>query len=124
MGVLTLNEDLCLLCQYNALNKADKNSYFVFGSQVLPSLMKSLAQLVVKLHSSAQDMILNELYQHVAESDDVTRKPTLVSWLQSLSYLSYQNTSKKTPKGAAKEIHDSMSGTTDSLSMNRISARL
>ncbi|KAM3321926.1 hypothetical protein P3S67_003077 [Capsicum chacoense] len=92
--------------------------------QVLPSLMKSLAQLVVKLHSSAQDMILNELYQHVAESDDVTRKPTLVSWLQSLSYLSYQNTSKKTPKGAAKEIHDSMSGTADSLSMNRISARL
>ncbi|KAK4338338.1 hypothetical protein RND71_042825 [Anisodus tanguticus] len=92
--------------------------------QVLPSLMKSLAQLVVKLPSSGQDMILNEIYQHVAESDDVTRKPTLVSWLQSLSYLSYQNTSKKAAKGAAKEIHDSMSGTADSLSMDKISARL
>ncbi|CAN4127470.1 unnamed protein product [Withania somnifera] len=92
--------------------------------QVLPSLMKSLAQLVVKLPSSGQDMILNELYLQVAESDDVTRKPTLVSWLQSLSYLSYQNTSKKAPKGSAKEIHDSMSGATDSLSMNKISARL
>ncbi|XP_060207197.1 uncharacterized protein LOC132635015 [Lycium barbarum] len=92
--------------------------------QVLPSLMKSLAQLVIKLPSSGQNMVLNELYQHVAESDDVTRKPTLVSWLQSLSYLSYQNTSKKAPKGTTKEIHDSTSGTTDSLSMNKISARL
>lgn len=95
-----------------------------FASQVLPSLMKSLAQLVVTLPPSGQDIILNELYQHVAESDDVTRKPTMVSWLQSLSYLSYQNTSKKAPKVAAKELHDSISGTTDSLSMNKISARL
>ncbi|XP_009586882.1 uncharacterized protein [Nicotiana tomentosiformis] len=92
--------------------------------QVLPSLMRLLAQLVVRLPSNGQDMILNELYQHVAESDDVIRKPTLVSWLQSLSYLCYQNTSKKTPKGVAQVIHDSMSGTTDSLSMNKISARL
>lgn len=92
--------------------------------QVLPSLMKSLAQLIVKLPSSGQDLILNELYHHVAESDDVTRKPTLVSWLQSLSYLSYQNTSKKAPKRSAKETHDSMSGITDSLSLNKISPRL
>ncbi|TMX01714.1 hypothetical protein EJD97_023819 [Solanum chilense] len=92
--------------------------------QVLPSLMKSLAQLVVTLPLSGQDIILNELYQHVAESDDVTRKPTMVSWLQSLSYLSYQSTSKRAPKVAAKGLHDSMSGTTGSLSMNKISARL
>lgn len=93
-------------------------------SQVLPSLMRLLAQLVVRLPSNGQDMILNELYQHVAESDDVIRKPTLVSWLQSLSYLCYQNTSKKTPKGVGQVIHDSMSGATDSLTMNKISARL
>ncbi|XP_009766694.1 uncharacterized protein [Nicotiana sylvestris] len=92
--------------------------------QVLPSLMKLLAQSVVRLPSNGQDMILNELYQHVAESDDVIRKPTLVSWLQSLSYLCYQNTSKKTPKGVGQVIHDSMSGATDSLTMNKISARL
>lgn len=50
--------------------------------------MKLLAQLVVQLPKDGQIMVLNELYSLVAESDDVTRKPTLVSWLQSLSYLS------------------------------------
>ncbi|MBA0728916.1 hypothetical protein Golax_004633 [Gossypium laxum] len=58
--------------------------------QVLPTLMKSLAQLIIQLPKTGQTMVLNELYAQVAESDDVTRKPTLVSWLQSLSYLSSQ----------------------------------
>lgn len=52
--------------------------------------MKLLAQLIIQLPKDGQDMVLNELYSHVAESDDVTRKPTLVSWLQSLSYLTSQ----------------------------------
>lgn len=63
--------------------------------QVLPSLMKLLAQEIVQLPAIGQNTILNQLYQHVAESDDVTRKPTLVSWLQSLSYLCAQGTPKK-----------------------------
>ncbi|XP_038995251.1 uncharacterized protein LOC120119505 [Hibiscus syriacus] len=58
--------------------------------QVLPALMKSLAQLIIQLPKTGQIMVLNELYAQVAESDDVTRKPALVSWLQSLSYLSSQ----------------------------------
>ncbi|KAB2078767.1 hypothetical protein ES319_A06G186800v1 [Gossypium barbadense] len=58
--------------------------------QVLPTLMKLLAQLIIQLPKTGQTMVLNELYAQVAESDDVTRKPTLVSWLQSLSYLSSQ----------------------------------
>ncbi|GMI72525.1 hypothetical protein like AT1G73970 [Hibiscus trionum] len=62
--------------------------------QVLQALMKSLAQLIIRLPKTGQIMVLNELYAQVAESDDVTRKPTLVSWLQSLSYLSSQATSK------------------------------
>ncbi|KAL2516800.1 hypothetical protein Adt_13047 [Abeliophyllum distichum] len=62
--------------------------------QVLPSLMKLLAQEIVKLPVEGQNTILNQLYQHVAESDDVTRKPTFVSWLQSLSYLCAQGTRK------------------------------
>ncbi|KAB2616904.1 hypothetical protein D8674_012773 [Pyrus ussuriensis x Pyrus communis] len=61
--------------------------------QVLPDLMKQLAQLIAQLPKDGQNMILNELYSQVAESDDVTRKPTLVSWLQSLSYLCFQETS-------------------------------
>ncbi|KAI4370047.1 hypothetical protein MLD38_018434 [Melastoma candidum] len=61
--------------------------------QVLPDLMKLLAQLVVQLPSDGQTMILNYLYAIVAESDDLTRKPTLVSWLQSLSYICSQNNS-------------------------------
>ncbi|KAI3501190.1 hypothetical protein L1887_29052 [Cichorium endivia] len=58
--------------------------------QVLPSLMKLLAQVVVELPEDGQNMVLNDLYAQVADSDDVTRKPALVSWVQSLSYLSSQ----------------------------------
>lgn len=52
--------------------------------------MRLLAQLIVQLPEDGQTLVLNELYTMVAESDDVTRKPTLVSWLQSLSYLCFQ----------------------------------
>lgn len=49
--------------------------------------MKSLAQLIIKLPTEGQNLILDQLYSLVSEADDVTRKPMLVSWLQSLSYL-------------------------------------
>ncbi|EXC33992.1 hypothetical protein L484_007549 [Morus notabilis] len=62
--------------------------------QVLPDLMKLLAQLIVQLPKDGQNMVLNDLYSLVAESDDVTRKPTLVSWLQSLSYLCFQSSTE------------------------------
>ncbi|PWA84687.1 hypothetical protein CTI12_AA157350 [Artemisia annua] len=45
-----------------------------------------------------QNMVLNDLYAQVADSDDVTRKPSLMSWVQSLSYLSSQATISKAPK--------------------------
>ncbi|KAI4317341.1 hypothetical protein L6164_025215 [Bauhinia variegata] len=60
---------------------------FLVDIQVLPDFMKLLAQLVTKLPKDAKDLVLNELHSQVAESDDVVRKPILVSWLQSLSYL-------------------------------------
>ncbi|ESQ27772.1 hypothetical protein EUTSA_v10018136mg [Eutrema salsugineum] len=62
--------------------------------QVLPYLMKSLAQLIIKLPKERQNMVLGELYGQVAESDDVIRKPSLVSWLQSLNYLCSKNKSE------------------------------
>ncbi|CAH2067168.1 unnamed protein product [Thlaspi arvense] len=80
--------------------------------QVLPYLMKSLAQLIIKLPKERQDMVLGELYGQVAESDDVIRKPSLVSWLQSLNYLC----SNSRTKGSA-------SGTTIDTS-NQLAARL
>lgn len=49
--------------------------------------MKSLAQLIIKLPTEGQNLVLDQLYSLVSEADDVTRKPMLVSWLQSLSYL-------------------------------------
>ncbi|KAH6814829.1 obscurin-like protein [Perilla frutescens var. frutescens] len=55
--------------------------------QVLPDLMKSLAQLIVQLPLNGQNVLLNQLYHQIAETDDVIRKPALVSWVQSLSYL-------------------------------------
>ncbi|XP_050210291.1 uncharacterized protein LOC126660702 [Mercurialis annua] len=64
--------------------------------QVLPNLMKLMAQLITQLPKDGQNVVLNELYAQVAESDDVTRKPALVSWLQSLSYLCSQQVSRIT----------------------------
>lgn len=80
--------------------------------QVLPSLMKSLASLIVKLPVDGQNVLLNQLYEQIADSDDVIRKPTLVSWVQSLSYLCTQGSDRK----------ESIS--VDSVSLNRLSARL
>ncbi|KFK41836.1 hypothetical protein AALP_AA2G177500 [Arabis alpina] len=67
--------------------------------QVLPYLMKSLAQLIIKLPKERQNMVLGELYGQVAESDDVIRKPSLVSWLQSLNYLCSNNGTKGSASG-------------------------
>ena len=87
--------------------------------------MKLLAQLIVQLPKDVQNIVLNELYSQVAESDDVTRKPTLVSWLQSLSYLCAQATSgSATSKGVGKEVNMTSAWSTDSLSLTRLNARL
>lgn len=92
--------------------------------QVLPTLMKQLAQLILQLPKHKQNLVLNELYQQVAESDDVTRKPTLVSWLQSLSYLCSQDSNKKVAKEKGPEADAAAGTSTGLLSLNRISSRL
>ncbi|KAK8946144.1 hypothetical protein KSP40_PGU007905 [Platanthera guangdongensis] len=56
-------------------------------SQVFPYLLKRLAEFILQLPRDGKKAMLGELYVQVAESDDVTRKPLLVSWLHSLSYL-------------------------------------
>lgn len=91
--------------------------------QVLPELMKLLAQLIVGLPEDGQNMVLDELYALVAESDDVTRKPTLVSWLQSLSYLCSKPTGRnKASAGVRKGENDPRSS--NSLSLHNVTARL
>lgn len=98
---------------------------FAYFGQVLPDLMKLLAQLIVQLPGDGKNMVLNELYSQVAESDDVTRKPTLVSWLQSLSYLCAQSTSQSaTSRGVEKDVNMTSAGSADSLSLSRPNARL
>lgn len=92
--------------------------------QVLPDLMKLLAKLVVQLPKESQSMVLNELYSQVAESDDVTRKPTLVSWLQSLSYLCGQDTSRSSTSERVGKVNINSARSSDSLSLIRLSARL
>lgn len=77
--------------------------------QVLPSLMKQLAQLIVQLPVDKHNVVLNDLYQQIADSDDVIRKPTLVSWVQSLSYLSSQDTNKRISKGKESKAHGAAS---------------
>ncbi|XP_019189188.1 PREDICTED: uncharacterized protein LOC109183539 [Ipomoea nil] len=91
--------------------------------QVLPSLMRLLAQMIVQLPTDGQNMVLNDLYQQIAELDDVTRKPALVSWVQSLSYLCSQDTSRRVSIEAS-EVHTASIGNTDTLSLNKINARL
>lgn len=93
--------------------------------QVLPDLMKLLAQLIAQLPKDGQNMILNELYSQVAESNDVTRKPSLVSWLQSLSYICFHETSGSaaSKKLGTEETITSMQ-TPDPLSYISLNARL
>ena len=87
--------------------------------------MKSLAQLIVQLPKTGQNMVLNELYAQVAESDDVTRKPTLVSWLQSLSYLCSQAKSEVvTSKGRESKENSASPGTIEPLNQDRPNACL
>ncbi|XP_010537430.1 PREDICTED: uncharacterized protein LOC104812128 isoform X2 [Tarenaya hassleriana] len=89
--------------------------------QVLPELMKSLAQLTIKLPKEIQDMVLDELYGQVAESDDVIRKPALVSWLQSLNYIC----SNKTVESETNPRHgNSASGGTMETSNSQLNSRL
>lgn len=87
--------------------------------------MKLLAQLIVQLPKDGQNMILNELYSQVAESDDVTRKPTLVSWLQSLSYLCFQETSgSAASRKVGIEANSTSVRTPDPLNDSSLNARL
>ncbi|KAL6957984.1 hypothetical protein U1Q18_042130 [Sarracenia purpurea var. burkii] len=93
--------------------------------QVLPSLMKQLAELISIFPRDGQNMVLNELYSLVAESDDVTRKPALVSWLQSLSYICSQViSSRPKSKVIGCEENAAFTGNSGELSFNRINARL
>ena len=84
--------------------------------------MKLLAQLIVRLPKDEQNVVLDELFQHVAESDDVTRKPTLVSWLQSLSYLCSQDTGERGTDIKSAENAAPLNMAT--LNLNGISSRL
>ncbi|XP_071692617.1 uncharacterized protein [Rutidosis leptorrhynchoides] len=112
----------------NSLKEQLVYYYMQRSLEVLPSLMKLLAQLVVQLPEDGQNMVLNDLYAQVADSDDVTRKPALVSWVQSLSYLSSQATisSSRSPKGDRK--HEKSGATSWNkgrlFGLNRIFARI
>ena len=112
---------LFLHCSYFLLSFS--LALFFKFCQVLPELLKLLAQLIVGLPKDGQNMVLDELYVLVAESDDVTRKPTLVSWLQSLSYLCSKPTGRnKGPADVRKGENDPRSS--DSLSLHHVTARL
>ncbi|CAH9132105.1 unnamed protein product [Cuscuta epithymum] len=96
---------------------------YLVDIQVLPTLMKLLAHLIVQLPTDGQNMVLDDLYQQVADLDDVTRKPAMVSWVQSLSYLCSQDSSRRGSNEAA-ELHTASFGNVDSFSLNKINARL
>ncbi|CAD5317148.1 unnamed protein product [Arabidopsis thaliana] len=74
------------------------------GNQILELLLRLVSlvdiQLVIKLPKERQNVVLGELYGQVAESDDVIRKPSLVSWLQSLNYLCSNNRTEVLASGS------------------------
>ncbi|KAF5192717.1 Obscurin-like protein [Thalictrum thalictroides] len=92
--------------------------------QVLPHLMKLLAQFIVHLPKDGQNMVLGEIHSLVAESDDVTRKPALVSWLQSLSFLCSKTPNSNLAKVGKKNGDDASAESTSNLTLNNINARL
>lgn len=63
---------------------------FLVDIQVLPDLLKLLAQLIIGLPEYVRNMLLGQAYDLVAGSDDAVRKPILVPWLQSLSLICSQ----------------------------------
>jgi hypothetical protein len=88
--------------------------------QSFPYLLKELAEFVTLLPKEGQDVLLDDMHSHVAESDDVTRKPILVSWLQSLSYISSQSSRSESHSKAT----NASSVASDELTLNRTMARL
>ncbi|KAJ1277641.1 hypothetical protein BS78_04G018800 [Paspalum vaginatum] len=89
---------------------------FLVDIQSFPYLLKELAGFVAALPKEGQDAVLDDMHAHVAESDDVVRKPVLVSWLQSLSYLTSQSSKARSAEpGLAAD---------DELSVNRTLSRL
>ena len=72
------------------------------------------------LPKEGQDVLLDDMHSHVAEIDDVTRKPILVSWLQSLSYISSQSSRSESHSKAT----NASSVASDELTLNRTMARL
>uniref|UniRef100_A0A0D9VBK5 Uncharacterized protein n=1 Tax=Leersia perrieri TaxID=77586 RepID=A0A0D9VBK5_9ORYZ len=93
---------------------------FLVDIQSFPYLLKELAEFVSLLPKEGQDVLLDDMHSHVAESDDVTRKPVLVSWLQSLSYISSQSTRR----GFVDKDATDCSVGSDELTLNRTMARL
>lgn len=93
---------------------------FLIDIQSFSYLLKELAEFVTWLPKEGQDVLLDDMHASVADSDDVIRKPVLVSWLQSLSYISSQahvhesrNNAKNAPSTGRVE-----------LTLNRTVARL
>ncbi|KAK1285245.1 hypothetical protein QJS10_CPB20g01576 [Acorus calamus] len=100
---------------------------YLVDIQVLPDLLRLLAQFIAQLPKDGQNLVLDEIHSQVAESDDVTRKPLLVSWLQSLTY----NCSKISLNGSSNEStlkqddgSHNASSINNYLSLNRTSSRL
>uniref|UniRef100_A0A0A9DAH5 Uncharacterized protein n=1 Tax=Arundo donax TaxID=35708 RepID=A0A0A9DAH5_ARUDO len=93
---------------------------FLVDIQSFPYLLKELAEFITLLSKEGQDVLLDDMHAHVAESDYVTRKPVLVSWLQSLSYISSQS-SRSESQSKARSVSSAAS---KELSMNRTMTRL
>jgi hypothetical protein len=57
--------------------------------QVLPELLKQMARLILGLPTeAARSAALEDAFEIITSSNDYTRKPMIIPWLQSLAFLS------------------------------------
>ncbi|XP_068634829.1 uncharacterized protein [Aristolochia californica] len=92
--------------------------------QILPDLLKLVAQFITQLPQDGQNLVLDKIYSLVEESDDVTRKPSLVSWLHSVSYLCSTSRGKHIHSTTATAVGNSGENDSETISLNRTRARM
>lgn len=117
----------------NALETAKKfqilllHLILIVDIQVLPQLLQETARLILGLPDPHQTAALEEAFDILAGSDDLTRKHILVPWLQSLSYLCFHSDGKSSTRSmenspAKNDASDEVSCSGGGINLNPSSA--
>jgi hypothetical protein len=74
--------------------------------QVLPELLKQMARLILGLPTeAARSAALEDAFEIITSSNDYTRKPMIIPWLQSLAFLSSHPDVLHTSQSQKNSLH-------------------